>query len=182
MRALFKIAAVGSLALLCACGPTQTVSLLHSVGAPVTMTPSEAIPLEVVTRSTGVKDPLVVIGADVSYADVETTIGTAISSAAAPWAAKHRDDNPEGWQLLVEVIESRATYADGRLLAVLGVRLTLRTRTDHRYLAQSQASCRNASLVPADRGAEVLYGCMASMGRDVASWLSMVDRSTHASN
>ena len=83
---------------------------------------------------------------------------------------------PEGWQLLVEVIESAATYSEGRLVATLGVRLTLRTRTDHRYLAQSQASCRNAALVAPEHGAEVLFGCMARMGRDVASWLAMVDK------
>lgn len=176
MRALSRIVFAGLLACLCACGPAHTISLLHSAGAPITMTPSESIPLEVVTRATGVTDPLVVKGTDVSYADVETTIGTAISSAAVPWAENHRDKTPEGWQLLVEVIESAATYSEGRLVATLGVRLTLRTRTDHRYLAQSQASCRNAGLVPPEHGAEVLFGCMARMGRDVASWLAMVDK------
>jgi len=162
---------------LAGCGPAHTVSLLHAAGAPITMTPSEAIPLEIVTRSTGVKDPLEVKGSSVSYGDVETTIGTAVSSAAAPWAEKHREKRPEGWQLLVEVIESTATYSGGRLITTLGVRLTLNTRLDHRYLAQSQASCRNASLVnePASDGAPVLYGCMARMGRDIASWLASVD-------
>jgi len=164
-------------ALVVACGPANTISLLHAHGAPITMTPSEAVPLEIVTRSTGVKDPLEVQGAAVSYGDVETTIGTAVSSAAAPWAEKHRDKRPEGWQLLVEVIESTATYSGGRLITTLGVRLTLNTRMDHRYLAQSQASCRNASLVPepATDGAPVLYGCMARMGRDIASWLASID-------
>ena len=176
MRALATMVSACALAGVVACGPAHTVSLLHSAGAPVTMTPSEAIPLEVVTRATGVRDPLFVKGTDVSYADVETTIGTAISSAAVPWAETHRDKTPEGWQLLVEVIESAATYSDDRLVVTLGVRLTLRTRTDHRYLAQSQASCRNAGLVRPDHGAEILFGCMARMGRDVASWLAMVDK------
>lgn len=157
------------------CASTHTVSLLHSAGAPVTMTPSEAVPLEVVTRSTGVKDPLVVTGSGTSFSDVETTVGTAVSSAAAPWAEKHREQRPEGWQLLVELIESTATYDQGRLITTLGVRLTLKTRADHRYLAQSQASCRNAGLVAAEDGAPVLYGCMQRMGRDVASWLALVE-------
>lgn len=165
-----------ALAFACGCGPAHTVSLLHAVGAPITMTPSESIPLEVVTRSTGISDPLVVKGSEIAFADLETTVGTAISSAAAPWAEKHHDENPEGWQLLVELIEATASYSNDRLATTIAVRLTLRTRTDHRHIAQSQASCRNAALVPPERGAEVLYGCMSHMGRDVASWLAMVDK------
>ena len=176
MRAHVTSLSILAVSLACGCGPAHTVSLLHSVGAPITQTPSETIPLEVVTRSTGVADPLVVKGADVSYADLETTVGTAISSAAAPWAEHHRDGNPEGWQLLVELIEASANYSSERLATTIGVRLTLRTRTDHRYIAQSQASCRNAALTAPDKGAEVLYGCMSHMGRDVASWLAMVDK------
>ena len=176
MRAHVTSLSILAVFLVCACGPAHTVSLLHSVGAPITQTPSETVPLEVVTRSTGIADPLIVKGADVSYADLETTVGTAISSAAAPWAEHHQNDNPEGWQLLVELIEASANYSSDRLATTIGVRLTLRTRTDHRYIAQSQASCRNAALTAPDKGAEVLYGCMSHMGRDVASWLAMVDR------
>jgi hypothetical protein len=140
----------------------------------VTPTPSDAIPLEVVTRSTGVHEPMVVAGSEVAFADLETTVGTAVSSAAAPWASAHQSERPGGWQLLVELIEARADHAGGRLKTTMGVRLTLRTRTDHRYLAQSQASCQNAALVAPQDGAPVLYGCMQRMGRDVASWLQMV--------
>src|SRR5262245_17183413 len=151
-------------------GPTM-VPLLAEAGAPVTVTPTAAIPLEVVTRGTGVRDPLPVSGADVEYADVETALGHAISSAAVPWADAHRAQRPEGWQLLIDVIQAEAEYHGGRLVVTLSVRGTLRTRFGQVYLAQTQASCRQGGLYAPERGAPVLYGCMSRIGRDLSGWL-----------
>ena len=62
----------------------------RAAGMPVTQTPGKEIPLEIVTRSTGIPDPLPVEGSSVNFGDVETTLGHAISTAAVPWADAHR--------------------------------------------------------------------------------------------
>jgi hypothetical protein len=156
-------------------GPTTMLPLLQAAGMPVTQTPGKEIPLEVVTRSTGVRDPLPIDGTSLSYGDVETTLGHAISSAAVPWADAHRAQRPEGWQIAVEVINADATYKDGRLLVTLGVRATLRTRSTRTYLAQTQAYCSQGGVVAAERGAPVVFSCMERIGRDLAGWLGQIE-------
>jgi hypothetical protein len=125
---------------------------------PITATPGPDIPLEVVTRSTVVRDPLPVDGASVSFRDVEVSLGHAISSAAVPWAHAHRAQRPEGWQLTVELTRADATYKNGRLIVAMTARATLRTRAGREFLAQSP----------------VFFTCMEQMGRDLAGWLGQV--------
>jgi hypothetical protein len=176
MRKLAGILLVSLFAGGCAhSGATNTVPLLSAAGIPITFTPPGDTPLEVVTRSTAVKDPLVVTGSDVSYADLEAALGHSISSATVPWAQRHIAQRPGGWQLSVEVIEAKAEYeSTGRLIVTLNTRATLRTRQDHDYLAQTQVPCREAGLTTPDRGAPVVYSCMSRIGRDLASWLGGV--------
>ncbi len=157
------------------CGGSTTVALLSAAGMPITQTPSKEVPLEIVTRSTGIPDPLPIEGASISFGDVETSLGHAISSAAVPWAEAHRSQRPEGWQLFVEMINADATYHGGRLVVTLGARVTLRTRTGRTYLAQSQANCRQGAVVPLERGAPVFFTCMEQMGRDIAGWLGQIE-------
>ena len=163
------------LLLLVACGSSATVPLLSAAGAPLTLTPLRSVPLEVVTRGTGVHDPMAVGGTSVKYADVETALGLAVSSAAVPWADTHRAQRPGGWQLSVELIQAEADYREGRLIVTLSVRATLRARDGHQYLAQTQASCRQAGLVAAEDGAPVIYSCMSRVGRDLAGWLGSIE-------
>jgi hypothetical protein len=151
------------------------VPLLSTAGVPVTQTPRADIPLEVLTRSTGVRDPLPVDGSSVTYGDVETALGHAISTAAVPWADGHKQKRPEGWQLSVEMIAADAGFSEGRLIVTLGVRATLRTRLGRTYLAQTQANCRKSGLVPPERGAPVLFACMEGIGRDLTGWLGQVE-------
>jgi hypothetical protein len=151
------------------------VPLLQAAGMPVTQTPGKEIPLEVVTRSTGIRDPLPIEGASLTYGDVEPALGHAISSAAVPWADAHRAQRPEGWQISVELINADATYKGGRLVVTLGVRATLRTRSTRTYLAQSQAYCSQGSVVPVEQGAPVFFSCMERIGRDLAGWLGQIE-------
>jgi hypothetical protein len=156
-------------------GGATTVPLLTAAGIPITFTPPGEVPLEVVTRSTAVKDPLVVTGSDVSYADLEAALGHSISSATVPWAEQHIAQRPGGWQLSVEVTEAKAEYeSSGRLIITMNTRSTLRTRRDHDYLAQVQVPCREAGLTTPDKGAPVVFSCMSRIGRDLASWLGGV--------
>jgi hypothetical protein len=162
-------------------GPTTMVPLLQAAGMPITQTPGKEIPLEVVTRSTGIRDPLPVEGTSVTYGDVETALGHSVSSAAVPWADAHRAQRPEGWQIAVELINADASYRDGRLLVTLGVRATLRTRATRTYIAQTQAYCRQGAVVPLERGAPVVFACMERIGRDLAGWLGQIDPASLAS-
>jgi hypothetical protein len=156
-------------------GPVTVVPLLSAAGIP--RTPLTTAPLEVVTRSTAVADPLPVRGTDVAYGDVEAALGHAIASATVPWADQHRaaSKSTDGWQLFVEITNSDAEYDDGRVIFSVGVRATLRARTGNVYLAQTQASCRQGGLIRADKGAPVMYRCMMEIGHDLAGWLDGVD-------
>jgi hypothetical protein len=156
-------------------GPIAMVALLSAAGVPVTQTPAKEVPLEIVTRSTSVPDPLPVEGTLVSYGDIETTLGHAISTAAVPWADLHRMQRPEGWQLFVELTRAEAAYHEGRLVVALDARATLRTRYGRMFLAQTRVNCRQGGLVPVSRGAPVIFTCMEQVGRDLAGWLGQVE-------
>lgn len=156
-------------------GSTEMVPLLTAAGIPLTE-PTD-VPLRVVTRSTAVQDPLRVRGAGVEYGDIEVALGHAVSSAAGPWAGRHRDDakHPDGWELFVEVTNADASYDGDRVVFSLAVRATLRQRAGHEYLAQTQASCREGGVVAPDKGAPIVYGCMTEIGRTLSGWLEGVD-------
>ena len=160
---------------LLACAPLHTVPLLTAAGIPITATPTGDMPLEVVTRGTGVQDPLPVEGTRIAYTDIEAALSSAIASAAVPWADDHRHVRPEGYQLFVELIKAHAQRRRERTRVTLGVRATLRSRLGREYLAQTQAVCSQAAISPAEAAAPVLYGCMTRIGRDLAGWLSAVE-------
>ncbi len=173
---LFALAVVsGSMFVGCA-GSPEMVPLLTAAGIP--LTDPTTVPLRVVTRSTAVQDPLRVRGTNVVYGDVETALGHAVSSATVPWAnahqnGRHKDD--DGWELFIEVTQADAAYDDDRVIFSLGVRATLRARSGHDYLAQTQTSCRQGGIVAPDKGAPIVYGCMMEVGRNLAGWLEGVD-------
>lgn len=156
------------------CGGRRIVPLLTSAGVPITR-PNGAVPLEVVTRSTSVRDPLPVSGSSVVYGDFEAALGHAVSSAAVPWADQNQSRRPGGWQLFVEVIRAEAEHDGSRLIVTIGVRATLRARVGGAHIAQTETACRDGGLVAADQGAPVLYGCMTRIGRDLTSWLAAAD-------
>jgi hypothetical protein len=157
------------------CGGRQIVPLLASAGIPITATPTNAVPLEVVTKSTSVRDPLPVSGTSIVYGDFEAALGHAVSSAAVPWADKNRGRREGGWQLFVEVIQAEAEHDGSRLLVTIGVRATLRARVGGAHIGQTETACRDGGLVAPDRGAPVLYACMTRIGRDLTSWLAAAE-------
>jgi len=155
------------------CGARRTVPLLASAGIPITATPT--VPLEIVTRSTSVRDPLPVSGSSVAYGDFEAALGHAVASAAVPWADANRTRRPGGWQLFVEVTQAEAEHDGARLLVTVGVRATLRARVGGAHIGQTETACRDGGLVEADRGAPVLYACLQRIGRDLTSWLAAAE-------
>lgn len=168
--ATFSALAAGS----SGCAGRRVVPLLSSAGIPITRTPT-GVPLEVVTRSTSVRDPLPITGSGVVYADFEAALGHAVSSAAVPWADKNAGRRPGGWQLFVEVIQAEADYDGTRLIVSMSVRATLRQRVGGDHIGQTEVACRDGGLVDADKGAAVLYRCMTTIGRDLTSWLAAAD-------
>ena len=166
----------------CGSGSPHIVPLLDAAGVP--NTPERTVPLEVVTRSTAVRDPLPLRGTGIVYGDIEAAVGHAVSTATVPWADQHRKHPRagDGWQLVVELVNADADYSDGRVLFQLDVRATLRARAGNVYLAQTHASCRQGGIVPADKGAPVMYRCMMEVGHDLDGWLDGVDLDAVASS
>jgi hypothetical protein len=169
-RPVFALATIPFIVGGCATSPPKIVPL----GVPVTDNPN--MPLEVVTRSTAVRDPLPVANSDVVYGDIEAALGHAVSSATVRWAELHKAQRPEGWQLTVEIVDADAQEQDGgRLIVRMNARATLRTRVGNGYLAQTQTSCSQTGIVTPERGAPVLYNCMTRIGRDLSNWLAGVE-------
>jgi hypothetical protein len=171
--ALFALATVAASG--CGSATPRIIPLLRTAGAPIVSTPSDATPLEVVSRGTAVPDPLPVRGSDIVYGDLEGALGIAVSSATGPWAAAHRKYPVAvrgGWTVLVEVVGADAELeSGGRVVVGLDVRATLRTRNGNIYLGQTQLGCHEGGLRSADEGAPVIYRCMTRIGRDLAGWL-----------
>jgi hypothetical protein len=156
----------------CSSSTPQIVPLLRS--APVT--PNIDAPLEVVSRATAIADPLPVRNSNIVYGDIEAALGTAVSTATAPWAELHRATSvgrSGGWTVLVELTGAEAELEPGgRVVVGLDVRATLRTRSGNIYLGQTSLSCRDGGLRAAEEGAPVIYRCMMHIGRDLAGWLA----------
>jgi hypothetical protein len=146
-----------------------------SAAVPITATPSGAIPMEIATRSSGVRSPLPLSGGRVSYADVEESLGHAVATATVPWAEAHRGQRPDGWQLLVDLWQAAAERHGDAVTVTLGVRATLRARVGNTYLAQTQAHCRQSMVTEAADAAPVFYACMTRIGRELAGWLGGVE-------
>jgi hypothetical protein len=119
---------------------------------------------------------LPVRNSSVVYGDIEAALGTAVSTATAPWADEHKDTTigrAGGWTVLVELTGAEATLEPGgRVVVGLDVRATLRTRHGNAYLGQTQLNCRDGGLRSADEGAPIIYRCMTHIGRDLAGWLA----------
>ncbi len=158
----------------CAESP-HVVPLLRTAGAPLTVVPSPSTSLAISTRGTGVADPLPVAGTSVAYADVEPALASAVASAVTGWADEKGGAHARGYSLLVEITQADLRDRDGRLLVNLGVRATLRSRADNAYVAQTHVYCQEAGLVAPERGAPVLYACMAHLGRELSGWLGGID-------
>jgi len=155
---------------LAGCAPTKIVALTAAI--PISASPN--VPLEVTTRSSGVRDPLRVPNSNVGFAGLEESLGHAVASAVAPWAEAHRHERPDGWQLIVELIEARVDRSDERLEVVVGTRATLRARLGNVYLAQTQVHCKQSGLVVPSQATPIFYDCLVELGHDLNGWLGGV--------
>jgi hypothetical protein len=156
-----------------ACAAPTRIALSSAI--PVTATPTGAIPMEVTTRSSGVQSPLPLRGSRAVFTAVEESLGHAVATAVVPWADAHRGIRPDGWQLLIDLWQAAAERRADSVSVTLGVRATLRTRAGNRYLAQTQAHCRQTLVAEAADAAPVFYSCMTAIGRELAGWLGGVE-------
>lgn len=149
---------------------------MNQGGASYASAAAASAPLEIVTRSTAIVEPLPVRGSDVRYGELEGALGLSVVAASTRWAAAHSGDElarQGGWTLLVEMIGADAEIRDGgRVVVGLDVRATLRARRGNVYLGQTQVGCREGGLAPPELAAPVIYRCMAQVGRDLAGWLA----------
>jgi hypothetical protein len=156
-------------------GASRIVALTSPRGFPPASTAAGGGPLEIVSRSTAVSDPLPVRGGDLAYGDLEPALGILVTAATAPWVASHRDDaiaRKGGWTVLIELTGADAQLEPaGRVVVSLDVRATLRTRSGNVYLGQTQLGCRDGGPVSVEDGAPVVTRCMTRVGRDLAGWL-----------
>ena len=166
-----RIVACATILVCAGCAPT-TVSLGSAI--PITDTTPRGVPLEVITRSSA-PEPLELDHTRARVSGLEGSLGHAVSTAVVAWADAHRGERPDGWQLQVDLTRARAERSfDGVITVALNVRATLRTRVGHTYLAQTQAHCSERGLMRVEQSAPIFYGCMMSVGRELAGWLGGV--------
>ena len=152
----------------------SVVPLVDSNGVPVTVTPGQSIPLEVVTkRNAMIGDPLAVRGSSVAFGQLEAALGHAVSTGAVPWIQRHL--SADAFQLEVELIGADARARGGELTVVLDVRATLRRRAGNAYVAQTQTHCQRSAALSPRQAAPVVFACMSHIGRVLGGWLGGIE-------
>jgi hypothetical protein len=146
---------------LVACGGKLVPIVPDGPGAGASAAPTDPT-FEVVARTVGVKDPLPVSGAGVTYGELETALAQAVLRAVHP---KHETT------LTIELVAADADYARGRLSVSLVVRATLRARAGNAFVGQTQAVCHDGEILQPEQGARVVWSCMTRIGRDLGGWL-----------
>ncbi len=154
--------ALASALLVAACGRELVRVIPDGASLGAVAAPSDPT-FEVVARISGARDPLLVSGADIAYADLEHALDEAVVHAVPP-----RHDSV----LTVELIAADAGYTSARLYVSLVVRATLRTRVGNTFVAQTTVVCRDGAIVPPEAGAKVVWSCMTRLGHDIGGWLS----------
>jgi hypothetical protein len=130
-------------------------------------------PLHVIPYIDDAQDPLPLQGDDVVFAGVASTLAETIRLATASWAERHRAARPGGWELRVDLIQSRAEESRGRITVELAARVTLNATIGQVYLAQTHGYCKRSDVLARDPTASV-YGCMDAMAHDLAGWIEGV--------
>jgi hypothetical protein len=132
--------------------------------------PSAAQPFEVILSVAGGADPLPVRGDLIVYGGVADATRRFVAAAVAPWAARHQQARPGGWQLQVELVRSDAEAGGGLITVEIETRVTLRGTIGQVHLGQTRGYCK-VSLAPTGDGSGVVYSCLERMSRDLAGWL-----------
>jgi len=118
-------------------------------------------------------DPLPLQGDGVAFAGVAATLAETIRTASNGWADRHQKDRPGGWEMRVDLIQSRAEVNHGRITVELAARVTLNATIGQVYLAQTHGYCKRTDVMASDPTAAV-YACMEGMAHDLAGWLEGV--------
>ena len=105
------------LALLCAGCGVRLVALRPDYVPPLGPSPHG---LRVVPIVEDGADPVRLKGSDIAFAGATAALADIITIAAAPWAERHRAERPEGWELPVALLQSKAEISDGRITVELG--------------------------------------------------------------
>jgi hypothetical protein len=127
--------------------------------------------LEVVASTAGAPDPLPVSGAHLAYSGVALAAGRLVAAAAAPWAARHVAERPQGWQIRLELVRAEAEAHDGELTVEIDARVTMHATAGEIHLGQTHGYCKETGELAGGDGSSVVYRCLDRLSRDVAGWL-----------
>jgi hypothetical protein len=130
-------------------------------------------PLHVIATVDNAADPLTLRGGNLAFGEVANTLGDVIASAATPWATKHQSQRDGGWELRVDLVQSRAEVSQGLVTIELAARVTLSATVGQVYLAQTHGYCRQTDKFEGDATRPV-YVCMEAMAHDITGWLEGV--------
>jgi hypothetical protein len=126
--------------------------------------------VQVKVDASSVKIPLVVSGAHTRYVDLDVALETALVQALATGANDLPARSPQDYRLLVELIEARAEYSEGRLLVQLSVRATLKQNQGNDYVAQTHAHVRQTGLLGTDDGLSVVLDAVGTVVSQLRGW------------
>ena len=158
--------------LLAACGP-QLVVLAPVRTLPVRPEAARQT-LEVIGSASGDADPLAVNGLNLAFDGVPRAIAEYAAAVATPWATRHRQSRPAGWEMSIELIRGQADAVEGHLTVALETRVTVRTKAAHEHLGQTSAYCKISEALADHEPARIVYLCIEQMSRDIANWLEGV--------
>jgi hypothetical protein len=156
-----RVAQIFFVAQVVACSSKLVPIVPDGAGSGASAAPSDPT-FEVVARTVGVKDPLPVTGAGVSYGELETALAQAVLRSVKP---RHES------VLTIELIAAEAEYGRERLAVAFVVRATLRAKSGNAFIGQTQVVCRDGEIIAPEHGASVVWSCMTRLGQDLAGWL-----------
>lgn len=129
------------------------------------------VPVEVAVDATGVFMPMHVSGAGVAYSDVDRALARSLESALAAVFPRLSLASDQRLLLRVEILETHAEYAEGRLVVRMATRATLRRVRGNAYIAQTHAHTSHSALVSPQRGSSVVIACTDAISTELSGWL-----------
>jgi hypothetical protein len=156
------------------CSPTA-VSALSPRAPPATARASPPLVLETQVDTTSARLPLVVVGWDIAFSDVDRALEQSIDEAVAQPSNDLATRGAGGLKLLVELVDARAERHDDRLVVHMLARATLREASGNAYIAQTQVLSSASGSIDRERGAKVVRDCADKVGSQLSGWLAGIN-------
>ena len=129
-------------------------------------------PLRVIVDTSSLHLPLAVVGANVTFTDLDAALAWSVERALLPIKSRLAKPNARALELHVELLEARAEETSGQLGVSLVARATLRQRAGNAYVAQTHAHARCSGAPAPSGGSQVVLQCTTAVARQLQGWLS----------